>query len=109
MAEHGALVGTNAAGQCLLKLVLLLPQTLLGQLTESDRIVLALDQPLQHGPAAGPHDVAGPVTQLDVGPLQHLLDPLHVVPPLLHPDAPITAQLPELVLLATRNDPLPLP
>lgn len=68
VAEHGALVGTNAAGQCLLKLVLLLPQTLLGQLTESDRIVLALDQPLQHGPAAGPHDVAGHVTQLMLAP-----------------------------------------
>jgi hypothetical protein len=56
--------------------VALLAQRPAGQLGQPLRVGLAGDQRLQHGAAGGAQDLARDRGELDVGVLQHLLDPV---------------------------------
>jgi hypothetical protein len=55
--------------------------------------VAALGERSQHGPAADAHDVGGHVAQLDVGALEHLLEPAHHVRALVDQPAQVADEL----------------
>ena len=56
-------------------------QPSLGQIGQRRRVVLAVDQPLEHQPTRDTHDVRGYRRQFDPGVLQHLLEPLDLATP----------------------------
>jgi hypothetical protein len=64
LADQQAVVGAEAADQCLLELGELGAQATLGQLGQQLGVVHAGDQGRQHRPAGDPQDVAGHPRQL---------------------------------------------
>ena len=66
-----------------------------GQLGQPLGVTLALDEGGQHGPAGDPEDVAGDHTQLDLGVLQQLLDPLLLGGAHRHQVGAVAGQVPQ--------------
>ena len=94
----------DAAVQRPLQLGDLAPQAPLGQLGQPLRVILAVDDRPDHGPARDPQHVAGDVAQLDVGVLQHLLDPVGHRGAVADQLGPLSRQVAELADLRRRDE-----
>jgi hypothetical protein len=94
----------HEAAQCLFQLGAFLAQLAIGQLGQSHDILFALDQCRQHLAGRQAHDVGGDARQLDIGALQHLLQPIDQTGAFAHKVGTVTGQVAQVALRPWRDE-----
>ena len=103
LGHHELLVAAHPPGQCRGQLLALGPQCPLRQISHRSRVVVSLNQCLQHQARRNPCQITDDTAQLDVGPLERLGQSVDFCAPDPHQTRPVPRQLPPLSLLPRRH------